>query len=336
MRAYEHSQTLNSPKLAWLVALLAAAAAMLVPATAFAEGEAAVACDPATEECATAVAVSEATTEDLTVGEATTEDLTVGVSEQPVVFEEETPVPAEAPTPRIAPALEEPVLVVAEAADVPPVAVEAPPVSTPDPAAPAVPSTPDPAAAPFVASTSVPDGPVAVQKPDVAPATPAIPDYAKALADAVPAALAAEVATRAATSVAATAKKPQFDIGAFTKTPESAGRFVDGLSGTVNAAGEQTAGLIGPASLTVEEVFTATTEWIRPAVAEPRNLLEVLATYLVPGEGGSYTATLAALIQLAFILVIWGLMRPRLVSSPIAGARSSRAAGYRAVVFRPG
>ncbi|MDH3226159.1 MAG: hypothetical protein OEM67_03610 [Thermoleophilia bacterium] len=328
MRALEDTRNLSSPKLVWLVAILAAAAVMLAPATAFGEEEAVVVCDPATEECVTATAVLE----------AITEDPATGVSEEPVISEgpviiQETPAPVGPPTPRIELAPEEPVLVVAEPVDVSPVAVEAPPVSPPDLAATAAPDTP---AAPFVASTSAPDKPAVVQKPDVAPAVTTIPDYAKPLADAVPAALVAKVATEAAKSVAVTPKKPQFDIGAFTKTPDSAGRFVEGLGSTVNAAGEETAGLLGPASLTVEEVFTATTEWIRPAVAEPRNLLEVLATYLVPGEGGSYTATLAALIQLAFVLVIWGLLRPRSVSSPIAGVRSSRAAGYRAVVFRPG
>jgi hypothetical protein len=336
MRAFEHTQMQTPPKLAWLTALLAAAAVMLAPATAFGAEETAVACDPATQECAptTTVVVEETTTEDPAagVGEEPVlgEETPVLGEETPVLEEETLPVTPVVPTPRINPASEEPALALDEAADVPPVTAAPVVVSTPDPAAPAAPTTPDPAATPFV-GLATPDLPAA--KPDAAPIIPSIPDYAKPLADAVPAAVLAEVAPVAAKKVVATAKKPQFDIGAFIKTPESAGRFLDGLP-TTSLAGDSAT--LGVAKLTVEEVFTATTEWIRPAVAEPRNLLEVLATYLVPGEGGSYTATLAALIQLAFVLVLWGLLRPRPVPGSIAELRSSRAVGYRAVVFRPG
>jgi hypothetical protein len=325
MRALNDTQAHDSPRLAWVVALLAAAAVMLVPATALGEEEAVIACDPVNEECATTAVVEEPAT---------------GVSGEPAVAEQtappvqETPVAEQpTPTPRIAPASPEPALIIEEPADLPPVAVAEAPAPAPSPAAPAAPDTPDPAAAPLTAKRSAP---AVAPKPDVAPSIPATPD-AKPFADAVPAALLAEVSGASSEKAAvAASKRPLFDIGAFTKAPESAGRFVDGLAPAVDASGGESAALAAQAGLTVEEIFTSTAELIRPAVAEPRNLLEVLATYLVPGEGGSYTATLAALIQLAFVLVVWGLLRPRLVTSPLAEVRDSRAVGYRAVVFRPG
>ncbi len=330
MRAFEETQTLTSPKLAWLVALLAAAAVMLAPSTAFGAEETAVACDPVTEECATATAVVTETTEETPVT-GVSEEPVVGEEVLPVVEEEVTPPVTEVPTPRIELASVEPIVEVTPPVEIA-AAVPDVPVSTPNNAAPTAPTTPDSAAAPFSGIASAADEVAA--KPDAAPTPAAIPDYAKPLADAVPAAVLAEVAPEAVKKVAAVAKQPQFDIGAFTKTPESAGRFLDGLPAGLAGAGDTAENAL--AALTVQEVLGATTEWIRPAVAEPRNILEVLATYLVPGEGGSFTATLAALIQLAFVLVMWGLLRPRPVSSSIAALRSSRAVGYRAVVFRPG
>ena len=369
MRARENIQTLSSIRLAWILTLLAAAAAMLAPTVALgAEGEeAAATCNAETEECATVTAVpAEAATGATPTGAATTST----TSETPATTPPATPAPAPPaqPTATVAPPLTvtppapvtpapaNPAPVVPPPRVLPPVQDPVTPVATPDPVSPAAPAqTPPPAAntapdtpaaaptpaaspAPLSAATAPPDAPAPVAAAAPTPAAPpSLPDAVRpTAADAVPATLLDRVATDA-TSVAAK-RKPQVDLGAFTKAPESAGRFVVGLDLDEPAAASEDAiaGLTETAATFTKEIFTTPVETAVPAVSVPRNLLEKLATYLVPGEGGSFTATLAALIQLAFILVVWGLLRPRSLFSPVAELRASSAVGYRAVALRPG
>jgi hypothetical protein len=68
----------------------------------------------------------------------------------------------------------------------------------------------------------------------------------------------------------------------------------------------------------------------------PKSLFQAILTYVVPGDGGAYTATLAALLQLAVVLAVWLLLAPRPSSSPVPLLVASDSQGYRAVALRPG
>jgi hypothetical protein len=317
MRAQTEKRLAPSTRLSWLVALLATAAVLTGATTAFGAGETAegtAACNPesGTVECVVTTGVEDGEIVATPDGQTPTPaPIVPATPAEPV-----TPV---VPTPRI------------ETPDPVPVATVEDIVAPADPA-PLVPAAPDQTPrpdAPLVAdsplSATTGDGSVTAAAPDQPPAVPGVPDAPTYSAADAPPPLLPESGAADVAPVKLLAAKATLDPAAFTKaSADGLGKFEQGLSvGSIEG-------------MSLEEIFAPPVEWIAPVYHSPGNLLEVLATYFVPGDGGSYTATLAALLQIAFVLVAWLLVRPRPISSPMTELRSSRAVGYRAVVFRPG
>ena len=333
--------------------LLAAAALAMAPGAAFGVGEAegAEGCDEG-QECTSVVAIpgivtpNAEVTPDATPAATPASTPTEGVSAEPPVAESTPVVPATpvVPEPRID-------TEVPAVPDTPPVVLEEPDPTVLDPVVeqtpvglPNVPLAPDAAPGPptgFVGNVAD-AAPVTVYAQPTAPATPAAasisagrPDTLSLVTpDAPPVADGDKTAALAALLPPG---KAAFDASAFTQAAAAAAftRTLVADSGTDTAEGTANAFILAETPL-VDELFSTSNEWIPAAVSASNDILEVLATYLIPGEGGSYTSTLGSLIQLVFILVAWMLIRPRPVSSALSPLRSSQRVGYRAVALRPG
>ena len=287
------------------------------------EAAAAEECTAAAEvECATGTAV---VTDDAAAGEGVTAAGTTatGATEDPVtpVVDEtvavpptdETVVPA-VPTPRID--TEVPVVPV----EPDPVVVAAPPTPSTQPDSTATPPLGGEVAEPIVPAIAPPD-PVSNAGP--AQSLPIVPAVT---ADAPPP---TDVVAAAAAGVARDdlVAPPPMDFSDLSELVSA---------GVVTKFEQGLAAATPPPPPSLEDVFATPVDWAVPAAVAPATLLDVLATYFVPGNGGSYTATLAALIQLAFILGALSLLRPRHAAGPLRELRQSQPVGYRAVVFRPG
>lgn len=211
----------------------------------------------------------------------------------------------------------------------------------PEPVAPSVPDEPlaDPATATQSSEAAAPplSGEVATSPPPAAPdpiATPPPPAFTAAPttgADAPPpSAPRLDAASDAVPGSAAAIPPPVVDfrlMAAGNGDAAGVGKFEEGLAVPTVASST-------PA---FDEIFSSPVDWALPAaLAAPADILEFLAAYFVPGSGGSYTGTLAALIQLAFLVLALGLLRPPRAVTPVLELRRAQPAGYRAVVFRPG
>lgn len=65
-------------------------------------------------------------------------------------------------------------------------------------------------------------------------------------------------------------------------------------------------------------------------------LLEVLAAYVLPGTGAPTSIVILGLLQIATVLLVFALPRPRALMVALVPLVRRRRAGYRAVVLRPG
>lgn len=233
----------------------------------------------------------------------------------------------------------------------PPVATDPPPAEPVTPVLPPVNTLPivpvEPVATEPVAPAPVIPAPATPATPDLAPAPVGLPTFERIAPSAAPSPVpagTADMITAVGPSALPDAAPDLPGAGtALSEAIEAADQPVlslslsraDDLTGATAGPLPSPAALEGPSIGDLLGAPAATALPFAPGF-EPKSLFQAILTYVVPGDGGAYTATLAALLQLAVVLAVWLLLAPRPSSSPVPLLVASDSQGYRAVALRPG
>jgi hypothetical protein len=234
----------------------------------------------------------------------------------------------------------------------PPVLADPPP---PEPVTPVVPPVNvlpivpvEPVATEPVAVVPLTPAPATPVAPDVAPAPVALPTFERIAPSVAPTPVpvgTADMITGVGPSALPDAAPDLLAATALSEAIDAADPSQGLLNLSLSRADDLTGDPAGPLPSPAELDGTSLAQLLGAPAATalpfapgfaPKSLFQAILTYVVPGDGGAYTATLAALLQLAVVLAVWLLLAPRPSSSPVPLLVASDSQGYRAVALRPG